>query len=272
MLKEQGNALQECIKLLMNAAYGKLIQKPIVQTKKIVVNYLPKEGEEFKDNIKKYMSQSIKRLISRHDIATFNRNTVGVPDNTVSHALFIEHKPLIEHSSPAHLGVSILSMSKRIMNEVMCLAEDLGMNMYYQDTDSIHIEQRCVNPLATFYKETYGRELIGNGLGQFHTDFELKDEDGKKIKGIDIWATESIFLGKKCYMDRLVSNKGHTGFHVRMKGIPSKLITNPHQRFTNLFNGETEHFDLSECCPISINNKSQVVMKRTDFKREIRFK
>ena len=272
VLKEQGNALQECIKLLMNAAYGKLIQKPIVQTKKIVVNYPPKKGEEFKDNIKKYMSQSIKRLISRHDIATFSRNTVGVPDNTVSHALFIEHKPLIEHSSPAHLGVSILSMSKRIMNEVMCLSEDLGMNMYYQDTDSIHIEQRCVNPLGAFYKETYGRELIGNGLGQFHTDFELKNEDGKKIKGIDIWATESIFLGKKCYMDKLISNKGHTGYHVRMKGIPSKLITNPHERFKNLFNGGTEYFDLSECCPISINNKSQVVMKRTEFTREIQFK
>jgi len=31
-------------------------------------------------------------------------------------------------------------MSKRIMNEVMCLAEDLGIEIYYTDTDSMHID------------------------------------------------------------------------------------------------------------------------------------
>lgn len=34
----------------------------------------------------------------------------------------------------------ILDMSKRIMNEVICLAEDLKIKLFYQDTDSIHIE------------------------------------------------------------------------------------------------------------------------------------
>ena len=33
-------------------------------------------------------------------------------------------------------GTQILSMSKHIMNEVMCLAEDLNIQVYYQDTDS----------------------------------------------------------------------------------------------------------------------------------------
>ena len=37
-------------------------------------------------------------------------------------------------------GVSLLSMSKRIMNEIMCLAEDLGIKIYYQDIDSMHRE------------------------------------------------------------------------------------------------------------------------------------
>lgn len=31
-------------------------------------------------------------------------------------------------------------MSKRITNEVMCLALDIGCHIYYQDTDSMHIE------------------------------------------------------------------------------------------------------------------------------------
>ena len=30
---------------------------------------------------------------------------------------------------------------KRIINEVMCTAEDLFINIYYQDTDSMHIEK-----------------------------------------------------------------------------------------------------------------------------------
>ena len=31
-------------------------------------------------------------------------------------------------------------MSKRVMNEVMCLAEDNELGIKYQDTDSMHIE------------------------------------------------------------------------------------------------------------------------------------
>jgi hypothetical protein len=38
-----------------------------------------------------------------------------------------------------YIGAFILSMSKRIMSEVMCLAEDNGIEIYYQDTDSMHI-------------------------------------------------------------------------------------------------------------------------------------
>ncbi|KAH9147391.1 hypothetical protein LEN26_004736, partial [Aphanomyces euteiches] len=35
-LKKEGNPLQEGIKLLLNSAYGKLIQKPIVKEKLLV--------------------------------------------------------------------------------------------------------------------------------------------------------------------------------------------------------------------------------------------
>ena len=63
------------------------------------------------------------------------------------------------------------------MNEVMCLAEDLGINIYYQDTDSMHIEHDKINLLADAYRKKYHRELIGEDtIGCFHNDFdELKD-------------------------------------------------------------------------------------------------
>ncbi len=315
-LKAVGNPLQECIKLLMNSSYGKLIQKPIVQSKKIIVNYPRKQCDEckskrikythnthcdncppFKDNIKEYLCKSIKRFVSRHDIAYLRTGEVegqspseglrgcseGAPGNfvafpLVSHALFIEHKPIIQHSSPAHLGVAILSMSKRIMNEVMCLAEDNDLSIYYQDTDSMHIQSHQVSELADLFKEKYGRELIGKQMGQFHTDFSLAGAKG------NIWATESIFLGKKCYMDKLVSDNGIEGFHCRMKGIPSKLITtgdlsidgvagkySVDEIYSALYSGSTAEFDLASCCPISINNKTQVVSKRSKFPRILRF-
>jgi hypothetical protein len=37
-------------------------------------------------------------------------------------------KTIMSHYNYCHCGVIILSMSNRIMNEVMCLAEDLGLN------------------------------------------------------------------------------------------------------------------------------------------------
>ena len=61
-------------------------------------------------------------------------------------------KTIEEHYNMVHCGVEILSMSKRIMNEVMCLAEDKGLKIYYQDTDSMHIGVNHVKKLAKYYE------------------------------------------------------------------------------------------------------------------------
>ena len=45
------------------------------------------------------------------------------------------YKPVSDHFNRPQCGVWVLSMSKRIMNEVMCLAEDMGIQIYYQDTE-----------------------------------------------------------------------------------------------------------------------------------------
>ena len=61
----------------------------------------------------------------------------------------------------------------------MCLADDHNLNNYYTDTDSIHIDEDAVQPLAKHYQEKYGQQLIGKQLGQFHCDF---DPPERKIK------------------------------------------------------------------------------------------
>ncbi|EEY68753.1 uncharacterized protein PITG_19132 [Phytophthora infestans T30-4] len=117
-LKKEGNPLQNGIKLLMNSAYGKLIQKPIVKQKVMI-----------SDKVKslEYTNKNIHKMISRTPI-------------TDHLALFEEYKSLSEHFSPAHLGVQVLDSSKHIMNRVMCLAEDIDAKIWYQDTDSMHID------------------------------------------------------------------------------------------------------------------------------------
>ena len=67
------------------------------------------------------------------------------------------------------LEVQVLSISKRTMNEVMCLAFNLGIRVYYQDTNSVHIETHDLQRLAEEFKRKYNIELIGKNMGQFHS-------------------------------------------------------------------------------------------------------
>jgi hypothetical protein len=123
----------------------------------------------------------------------------------------------LSHFNNAQVGVEILSMSKRIMNEVMCLGEDEKCNMYYQDTDSIHIRLEDVIKLEKAYMDKYKRVLNGKDMGQFHIDFS-----SDKCKG-ELKAVESVFLGKKCYIDKIVGDDTDVfDYHIRMKGVSNK--------------------------------------------------
>jgi hypothetical protein len=244
--KAEKNPLQNVFKLMMNSSYGKLLMKPIVK-KKVFVS-----GGS--DKIDAYTRKNVHRMISR------------TPINT-NLALFEEHKTLTEHFSPVHLGIQVLDSSKHIMNRVMCLAEDIDAKIWYQDTDSMMIDYDAVPRLDDAFKQKYGKDLIGKDMGQFHVDFELNGSEG------NIYAKESIFLGKKSYLGLLACDGNDVeGFHIRMKGIPSKLLEdNVYDKYMTLYNGGSMSFDLSELCSIQIDSKSQKVMKRTNFTRNVSF-
>ena len=65
----------------------------------------------------------------------------------------------MSHYNYCHCGVEILSMSKRIMNEVMCSAEDLDLEIFYQYTDSMHIKYEEV-PILT--KDFFLKNMVVN--------------------------------------------------------------------------------------------------------------
>ena len=57
-------------------------------------------------------------------------------------------KPILSHFNYVHCGVEILNMSKRIMNKVSSCADDCDIKVYYQDTDSIHLNYNDVDKVV----------------------------------------------------------------------------------------------------------------------------
>jgi hypothetical protein len=253
----------------MNSAYGKTILKPI-QTELIVKR---------KDDYEKYIKLNY---------------------NFIQEAMFVGNRVYIKkikainnHFNYCHCGVEVLSMSKRIMNEVMVLAEDKNCKMYYQDTDSIHMNYEDVATITKEYREKYKRELIGKDMNQFHIDFEIYDEEGEKIKELkDIHSEEAYFLGKKIYCHTITAIQVHKDGlqekrleqqHNRMKGItPSTIdhaakVGNKETKdvYKALYDKDTVNFDLTEAgqkCGFKFENKTDLSVrsyKSGEFHRNI---
>ena len=331
--KNEGNPLEQVIKLLLNSVYGKTIQKPT--TKKInyirlisknvidlkekpehTQKYILREYNKFKENYisnlkdKYYNNQitkdeykskmnSLDKIVNISKDKIFssyyspvlsflenNKNKIIGMDKINNNMYRIETIEQIEnHKSFNHVGVQILSMSKRIMNEVICTAQDLKFNVYYQDTDSIHIEYKNIPELAKEFKKKYNRDLIGKGLGQFHSDFEpCKIKNGSKP---EITLSKLLIInGKKnyidvkfnpaCYfknfdidndfnicLDKVINDELNVienivdNYHIRMKGVnktgviatSEELNINFEELYLKIFNGCGINFNLSKAKP-----------------------
>lgn len=258
--KKNNNPIELVYKLIMNSGYGKSIMKPVETESRFFDTY------DNEDEFNVFLTRNYNWITSYVKFG----NKIKV--NTV--------KVLMDHFNIAQVGVCILSNSKRIMNEVMCLAEDNNIDLYYQDTDSIHLRNEHIPILSNAFKKTYNRELIGKGLGQFHSDFDLPGCS-------EVVATKSIFLGKKCYIDKLegINKNGEkeTGFHIRMKGIPEKCIhfvventpkyNDVMDLYIDLYNGNEVAFDLTNG-GAKANfkfNKDYTINTLSIFTRKIKF-
>lgn len=233
--KEEKNPIQAVYKLIMNSAYGKTLLRPIENSLCVVDS-----SNKMKQYVVKYFD-SVQEVIP---LSSKNNKYVIKTKNAIQ-----------QHENLCHVGIEILSMSKRIMGELMYLAEKYGLEIYYTDTDSIHIKNKHIEKLEELFKKEYGRELIGKGMGQFHSDFSIK-QDGKKAT--DVVSTCGIFLAKKCYLDVLEGNidgKKVHDYHIRMKSIPSSTILYEAERqyggdvkkmYLDLYDGKKVEFDLLE--------------------------
>ena len=246
--KKVKNPIEQVYKLLMNSFYGKTITKP--HNTDTVIKNTTKQHEDY----------------LRYNYNFIKSYTI-MGNNKYSYEVI---KPIDDHFNSCQVGSEILSMSKRLMNQVMCLAEDLNITIYYQDTDSMHIEKSKIQQLSTEFKLLYGKDLIGKELCQFHEDFNPSGS----------YAIESYFIGKKCYIDKLLTLNGKIQYHIRLKGIPSKCVTNkveelkydsPLQLFKDLYEGKKITFDLTTGTPCFKRNKDFTYSTQMNVKRSIQF-
>ena len=259
--KKTKNPLQLVIKLIMNSAYGKMIQKPITTT------------TEFKRHHTKIFNKKLNDYVDDYPLAKYliknSANVICYTQVNKNLSAIKVGQQIDTFYTNTLLGVQILSMSKRIMNEVMCTAEDIGIKIYYQDTDSMHIQKFKIDDLAKEYKKRFGRELIGKNLGQFHNDFD-EVENG--------YAYKSIFVGKKMYVDMLKNEENKQGIHYRMKGVNLDCVKLYGEEnnlslfdiYNKLYNGEEIKFDLLKAKPCFKMNDNQTVTNLLNFERSIK--
>jgi hypothetical protein len=229
----ENNPMELVYKLILNSAYGINLENPhdeqirIFDDKDKFEIYLDRNHQ----TVKQFMDFGDKkvRVISQQEIGThFNTN---------------------------HIGCEILSMSKRIMNRVICLAEDNENKIYYQDTDSLFIDASKKDLIIKNFEMKYSRPLIGADLGQFKGDLKIK-YSGKTAK--NTVGYKSVFLGKKCYYIGMRGERDDGTFiyedKLRMAGIPSSTLEHTRcglnisnaEMYSKLYKGDVITYDLCE--------------------------
>lgn len=301
---DEGDLLQGVVKLILNSMYGKTLLKP--STSRIVFKpnqkKLIRNGEIMKDEEGRWLYESPAQNFLEKNYNTINSMVKGkfVTKFTINANDF-------NSKNSCHIGTAILSMSKRIMNEVMDVANTKKIEIVYQDTDSMHMPMDKVPLLQKAFHEKFNRELIGPDLGQFHNDLAANFSiNGVQVSALDCYSETCIILGKKAYYDenKILESESNikkikTAFdaynkknntnkkysdsdwmhltqdHIRLKGVGSKSFKknwgNVKETFEELYNGIAKQFDLAKGYPKFEFRNLNTVFQRTTFMRLIQF-
>ena len=151
--KKTDNPLQELYKLIMNSCYGKCIEKPVTKEASYVKDFIidtSNKNYRKKTNRKSKPYNPYYKYIEKHYNEIVEDVVIGSNVHEIKRL-----RPTFNHFNNSLLGIQILSMSKRIMNEVMCLAYDIGCRIFYTDTDSHFIVKDDLDKLEKAFAEKY---------------------------------------------------------------------------------------------------------------------
>lgn len=193
--KREGNPIEMAYKLLMNSFYGVTLQRPITTVHKFC-------EEKHLDRFFVHQHPWIEQF---HRLGT----SYFKPLQEKVYYEFQMVKSLYKISNLPHVGAEILAWSKRHMNEIIYLADDLDIPIYYTDTDSLHLPHQELPLLMYAYERMYDRPLCGEALGQCSSEWK---RDVQSIKG--------YFLSKKIYCDVLTNGT----IYFKMKGVTKDAV------------------------------------------------
>lgn len=216
LIKPANEAKRQLYKMIMNSIYGKTIPKLRRTSSKVIpkIKWIwdSKLGRTVKDEHfwNKFLYNN---YYSISDFQPINNTAYSVTQYVFDNSFDF-----------AHIGAKILSMSRRIMNEVFDVANDNNTPIFYTDTDSIHILKSQLPLLEKKFKERYNKDLCGEELEQFHVDFKI---EGSGLSADKIVSMQSVFVDKKIYLDMLVGYDGYNIYHdvhKRCKGIKEQAL------------------------------------------------
>jgi len=195
------------LKLIMNSAYGKTIMKTSPTEKVYVPLFRNRKGIKTENPWRLTIFNQLQvtksfRFVGDHQIEL----TRFKKDNSYTLSKY---------------GSMILAASKHVMNRVFNLMSDMKLPIYYTDTDSFVIDRSSRLLVADAFRVRYGQELVGDQLGQMHSDFSFKHE-GKSISPDLVHSTHFFPMAKKLYLHCLVATmpdgKVHHSIQFKSKG------------------------------------------------------
>lgn len=171
--KREGNdAMCTLVKLILNSSYGKTGQKSVYNSTRLIDN------------------DELERLFRRG--SAFEKAERVSPTQSLVTTLNPDDKMCM----PNIIAITCTAMSRRIMNEIMGVLQVYCKGeVFYTDTDSIHIEESMAEPLRAMCLKVLGRDIIGDGLSQMHNDIGVEHK-------IDVVGTQALYCGSKCYFIR----------------------------------------------------------------------
>lgn len=274
--KKAGNAIEQAYKAILTSIYGKNLEKSHDNNKVFI------EGSK---DFGVYFSKNTANISSFDIIKKYSyTNKKGELINKDKYVLTVRDNAK-QHFNNIHHGIQILSMSKRIMNELINTAEDIGFEIFYIDTDSIKIKDSQTKLLGYVYKSKYERELYGKTLGTFHSDY-------KTFKGYEEGiADSSTMVGKKAYCDVVryksldKSKPDKIDYKISMKGVPIAAIKNKYhikngvkvympipEQFERLYQGKAIKYDLgNNGCFMEHKKNMTICHREKEFIRCVKF-
>lgn len=246
--------IANCIKLIMNSIYG----RTILSHNKTSIQF------KYDDEVSSYM-------FNNHNII---KNITKINDRCTKFEIYVPN----DHYNLAPAGVMILSMSKHMMNRASLACMNVGVSIYYKDTDSLHIKKKNIKAINDEYKRLYNVDMFGGELGQFSSDFEMK------VKCTDIKCIDAVYIAKKVYYERLqgIDKDGNKVIQhdCVIKGVNraaiDKVVNEKYNGdylglFIDLTKGKQITFDLSSTRPCFKHLKDGTIITNLDFTRTLQF-